>query len=203
MAIGTTTALVGGALAGGLASAAAGGAFGGSDPGRTERAMANQAAAQQAAIAQELLGVTRPLRSRTVSDLSGFLTDDVLPEAVGPTLFNFGEESQQFAGLRERLLQTGVRGGQLQEALGNLEIARAVNRENREASLRQRLFDLSLATGFGQAGPALQGLGQASSTFANIGATQNLIRQRQNAALGEGLGSLAGISLLGGFGAFK
>ena len=116
-----------------------------------------------------------------------------LPPSLLPAFAPLREATEaQFDVARQNIIgRTGARGGQLREALRDLEVNRAQAIGGLEAPLRQGLFNQALGVSFGQI-PAIQaGLGAAGSSLAQIAGAQ----MQQQAASGEATGQLEGIAL--------
>ena len=170
------------------------------------------AAQLQADIARQLFGETGPLRTTSLGQLQGFLTNGTLPFPLQSGLDQIrttGREDleSQYNVARQNILGlTPNRGGQLNSALANTELARAqaVGRlgadlqAQYELPLRQQLFGRATELGFGQANNSLTGLNAATSQFGNIAANAQqgaLGAQQQAGAAGQTAGTLAALAL--------
>ena len=157
-----------------------------------------------------------------------FGEDGQIPPFLLPTFAPIREATEaQFERARENILGTGVRGGQLRERLGDVELARAQAVGAIEAPLRQQLFqqELGLRQQAAQQQLALQqglfgqelgltgdlfnvaqgvAFGAPQSALSGLSsAAQNLsnvaqIGAQQQAASGQSLGQLAGLGLKAG-----
>lgn len=197
-----------------------GGGGGGPSPGQEALAyQQTELLKLQQALGTEEANRTRPLRNLTAQQLTGFLkTGETppaldLPATVQPlaalSLPALGDQQMQ---IRNQLTNQGIRGGQLQQTLGNLAIQGGLQRtgllqqdllrqEARDVDrvgIRQRLFAGAGDTGSGGLVTAFQGLNAASNTAAQ--AQQTLLGQQQLAAqralaINQGTGQLAGKAL--------
>jgi hypothetical protein len=216
-------------VASGVAGAAASSAGGkkGSKQSRSSEGLSNEQAnaartAQQLAVEQSSL--TKPLRSQTVRTLDDFLYSggqtpkflDLNPQVAGTahlaTLGIPGIEAQQ-AGMRRQLQASGVRGGQMNQAMGmagiqaglqrasNLQafqhddIMRQEARDTDRARLRQTLFGAATDLGTGGMTQAQQGINSSMSGLGGAAANMNSLGGQaimQNMQTQQALGSLAG-----------
>ena len=179
-----------GSLLGGAASV--GSILSGKDIQKENTAALKQLLNLQTSSAEGILGQTAPLRALTAGNLAAVLaggrTDNLrvfAPEREGI--------ESQFTNARENLVAGGVRGGQLNQSLANLETARAQTVGGLESDVRRRAFEDALRVGFGAAPstvfPTFQGSANVLANLAGQGA--NL-----QAAGGAGLGTSAGIGAL-------
>lgn len=168
---------------------------------------------------------TRPLLNRTAATLKDFLKTGQtpsfidLPATVEPlaALSLPGLAAQQ-GQIRNAMVSQGIRGGQLQQSLANLaiqgglqrtgllqqDLLRQEGRDVERAGLRQRLFGAASDFGTGGVSQAFQGLGGASTGFAQAGQLYNqqaALQQQRDIMASQGTGQLLGkgLSLLGGY----
>lgn len=183
-------------IAGAIAAAGAVAAAGVSASASKKAAKAQQKAAEpaalQAEISQELFEQTNPLRQATTGLLTDFAQTGTLPFALRGDLGPGAETANaQYAQARDNLLSSvPLRGGQLNNALANLEFARAGTLFQHDAALRQGLWNQAVAQSFQGVGPALQGLQGASQTQLSIAAQQ----QQHANAQAQAIGQLAGVA---------
>lgn len=142
--------------------------------------------------AEGILGQTAPLRALTASDLAA-----VLAGGRTENLRVFAPEreavEQQFSRAKDNLVAGGVRGGQLNRGLTDLNIARAQAVSGLEADVRRRAFEDSLRIGFGV---APQTVFPAFSGSANVLANLSGQGAQEAASGGAGLGTAAGVGAL-------
>ncbi len=154
---------------------------------------AGQAAQAQTALAQELIGETRPLRQGLISDAFGFLEGgrDVtgLPEFAAAK----GANEAQFSRARDNIIGSTPTGGALTSALGNLEGQRASNQVAFTGDIAGNEVNRALQLATFGAAAGTQGLGSAGFVQAQRAGAQGA----QNAAKSQGLGQALG-GLLGG-----
>lgn len=134
-----------------------------------------------------------------------FKTRPIFEERPGlftqQTSLGLQDVAQQFGAARRNILQGGSRGGQLQSALNNLELARAGTAAGVRANNLATAFNAAQAIGTGQTALAFQGLAGANMGFGRAGALQaqsEALRFQQQLALGQGLGQMAGKGLSAG-----
>ena len=117
----------------------------------------------------------------------------LLPPSLIPAFAPLREATEeQFDVARENLLaRSGARGGQLTQALQDIETGRAQAIGALEAPLRQDLFNQALSLSFGQVPVAQQGLSSATAGLTQLAG----IQAQQQAAQGQAAGSLVGLAL--------
>ena len=154
---------------------------------------AGQAAQAQTALAQELIGETRPLRQNLISDAFGFLSGDRdvtgLPEFAAAK----GANEAQFGRARENIIGSTPTGGALTSALGNLEGQRASNQVAFTGDIAGNEINRALQLATFGAAQGSRGLGSAGFIQAQRAGAEGA----QNAAKSQGLGQALG-GLLGG-----
>lgn len=153
----------------------------------------------QAEIAGDLFAQTGPLRNLflgTESDpglLLSFAQTGETPFALSPALTPLREATEaQFGVARENILSSaGARGGQLTDALVNLESDRARAIGGLEAPFRENLFNLASGAALGVPGQAISGLSSSANTFLQ----QAALTQQGDIAQTRSAGSLAGLGV--------
>lgn len=212
----------------GAAGSIAGGLMGGKGgkPSHAQNLLAQQQAGlieDQRRIANREAKLVKPLRGRTAEILQGFLDTGITPEfldlpaTVTPTAaLSLPVLGAQQSALQRDLVNQGIRGGQLQQALANAATQGALQRtqllqndalrqEARDVArseFRQRLF--GGAGDFAQGGLnlAFQGLGNAANAAGlaaqSLNQQQALAAQRAN-LVSQGTGQLLGKGLGGLF----
>lgn len=218
--------------ASGIAGAAASSAGGkkGSKQSRSAEGLSNEqanAARTASQLAVEQSSLTKPLRTQTVRTLDNFLYSggqtpkflDLNPEIAGTAhlakLGIPGIEANQ-AAMRRQLQASGLRGGQMNQALGLAGIQGGLQRANNlqsfqiddimrqeardvdRARLRQTLFGAASDLGTGGMTQAQQGMNSAMSGLGGAAANMNSLGQQrimQNMQTQQALGSMAGKGL--------
>jgi len=191
----------------GLAAAAvaAGGAAYSSSRAAGAQNRATDVAQQQANIAQQLFGEATPLRQAGLANLLNFQQTGALPPGLNVGLermMTTGREGLegQFNAARANLLANNpMQGGQLNQALANLELTRAGQvgtlganiLGQYELPMRTNLQLQSLNTALGQGTQALQGFGSAGGLLGNLAATQ----MQQAGQGGQAAGSMLALAL--------
>jgi len=168
--------------------------FGGNEAGGGDISAGQGSAAQQAEISRQLFNLTGGLRKGGVEQLEELL-------AGGTPRFLTGPIQQQEQGLslaQERILNTGIKGGQLRDKLADLQIQRLLGRD----AIRSEGFNTALGVGFGQAPVAIQGLGQAAQTQSGLGLGLGAQEQARRESTKGGLGSALGTASFFGTGGF-
>src|SRR5215472_4678465 len=136
-----------------------------------------------------------PLQSSYFNQFQNFLGSGQLPQPFQQALGSAQQDLAQGAGANTQAIQdTGVRGGQLRDALVNAQVQRMVGLDRARAAINQNLFGQGQNAAFNTALPQTA-----------LGAAQNLTglgaqRIGQNQLLQKGVGALGGSALgaLGG-----
>lgn len=117
----------------------------------------------------------------------------VIPPSLLPVFAPLREATEaQFDVARENILgRTGARGGQLTQALSDVETGRAQAIGGLEAPLRQQLFNQALGISFGVPSGSQAGLASATQALTQLAS----IASQQQAAQGAAGGSLLSLGL--------
>ena len=149
----------------------------------------------QARLAQQLWDQTDPNRKVAIEQLGNVLggQSPLAQSMFAPTRDLF---EKQFTAQRQNILDTSpARGGQLNQALLNMQIQKPFQLAQLEAQTRLPLIEAGINTAFGAPSTSLQGLGQANQS-ALQGAQFGLNRRQSNLgnakAFGQGAGQLLG-----------
>ncbi len=153
---------------------------------------AGQAAQAQTALAQELIGETRPLRKGLISDAFGFLEGgrDVtgLPEFAAAKSANEG----QFNVARDNIIGNTPEGGALTAALGNLEGARASNQVAFTGDIAGNEIQRALQLATFGAATGSQGLGTAGFVQGQRAGAEGAANAGKSQGLGQAVGGFLG-----------
>lgn len=166
---------------------------------------ATKVAQSEAEIARQLFEEAQPLRRQTNEELLNFVAGGTLPVGLRTgfdAVRTSGREGieNQYRVARENILNTApVRGGQLNDALINLETNRAGQVGTLDANLlaqyelplRASLFGRASEVGLGQTNNALTGLSGAGSNLQGIANTQ----AAQAGQYGQSAGALLALAL--------
>ena len=169
--------------------------FGGNEAGGGDIAAGQGSAAQQADISLNLFNLTRGLRKGGVAQFEELLAGGTPRFLTGP----IQAQEQGLSLAQERILNTGIKGGQLRDKLADLQIQRLLGRD----AIRSEAFNTGVGLGFGQAPVAIQGLGQAAQTQSQLGLELGAQEQQRREATKGGLGNAAATAAFfstGGFG---
>ncbi len=105
---------------------------------------------------------------------------------------------QQYGRTRENILSTMPEGGQLFEQLANLSTKKGQALSDLEADIGQDFFDKLYGIVSGVPQQAISGLQTAAGISANLGAMESARRSQTMGGLGQGLGMLLAMELMGG-----
>lgn len=120
-------------------------------------------------------------------------TGGTIPPSLLPAFAPLREATEaQFETARENILaRTGARGGQLTQALTDIELGRSQAIGALEAPLRESLFNQALGIAFGQPAQSTAGLSAAGQSLTQLAS----IASAQQAAQGQAGGSLLSLGL--------
>jgi hypothetical protein len=141
--------------------------------------------------AKHLISQTDPLRQSLVSRSGQFLEGGLNPAAsplFAPTKVSF---DQQFKRAREGIMSTGLTGGALKSAIGNLEAQKAGGLASAMGGISGQELQNALGLATGQLGTASNLLGQAGAAQAQ----QAQAQAAQKGAKGQAAGSAAALAM--------
>ncbi len=133
-----------------------------------------QAASSLKAIAGHLFRDTGPLRNDVLSQLQALVSGGTSPSLSAAYMPARESLEGQFQNVHNQLLGSLPRGGQLNQALIQNDIARAGSIGNLDANLRQNAFGQGLQTAFQAPGLAIAGNAAAGNQYASMGQLQQL-----------------------------
>lgn len=154
----------------------------------------------QAQIAQQLFDQTNPLRQQLIGRSNQFLTGG-MDVTASPMFAALKQQTEaQYGNARNQIIGDTPAGGQLTQALIDLNSARANTLGQGAGSIAESELARAMMLGTGAAGQAMSGLGQAASIQANLAQNRAMRESSMLGALGGGLGAFFGGGGFGGKG---
>lgn len=160
--------------------------------GRGKDVDATRSADKLSKLSRQLFSESDPLRRQLLSRSENFLGGGLDVTQTPQYAALKGASDAQFGNARNNIIANSPAGGNILDALANMESQKAGYLSSGVGSIAENEMARAFALGTGQAPVALSGLGTAAGIQGQIGAAQSQQQSSALAGLGQGYGSYLG-----------